>query len=103
MTYMIPGYTEYYEEDGALYISSKLLQNKVKITEPKLQEEFSRNFPVFYREELTRDVLAARLWQGDFAGCSGASFGVLEPDGTLLEISVYAQDPLALLEFLLDG
>ena len=33
----------------------------------------------------------------------GASFGVLEPDGTLLEISVYAQDPLALLEFLLDG
>ena len=26
-----------------------------------------------------------------------------EPDGTLLEISVYAQDPLALLEFLLDG
>ena len=40
MTYMIPGYTEYYEEDGALYISSKLLQNKVKITEPKLQEEF---------------------------------------------------------------
>ena len=63
----------------------------------------TRNFPVFYREELTRDVLAARLWQGDFAGCSGASFGVLEPDGTLLEISVYAQDPLALLEFLLDG
>ena len=63
----------------------------------------ARNFPVFYREELTRDVLAARLWQGDFAGCSGASFGVLEPDGTLLEISVYAQDPLALLGFLLDG
>ena len=63
----------------------------------------TRNFPVFYREELTRDVLAARLWQGDFAGCSGASFGVLEPDGTLLEISVYAQDPLALLGFLLDG
>ena len=63
----------------------------------------ARNFPVFYREELTRDVLAARLWQGDFAGCTGASFGVLEPDGTLLEISVYAQDPLALLEFLLDG
>lgn len=63
----------------------------------------TRNFPVFYREELTRDVLAARLWQGDFGGCSGASFGVLEPDGTLLEISVYAQDPLALLGFLLDG
>ena len=38
-----------------------------------------------------------------FAGCSGASFGVLEPDDTLLEISVYAQDPLALLGFLLDG
>ena len=33
MTYMLPGYTEYYEEDGVLYISSKLLQNKVKITE----------------------------------------------------------------------
>ena len=57
----------------------------------------------FAFSRLTRDVLAARLWQGDFAGCSGASFGVLEPDGTLLEISVYAQDPLALLEFLLDG
>lgn len=40
MTYMLPGYTEYYEEDGVLYISSKLLQNKVKITEAKLREEF---------------------------------------------------------------
>lgn len=48
MTYMIPGYTEYYEEDGALYISSKLLQNKVKITEPKLRKSFMK----FYAAEV---------------------------------------------------
>ena len=40
MPYIIPGYTEYYEEGGILYISSKLIQNKIKITEPKLREEF---------------------------------------------------------------
>ena len=38
--YTLPGYVEYYEEDGAIYITSKLLQNKVKITEKPLQEEF---------------------------------------------------------------
>lgn len=38
--YILPGYVEYYEEDGAIYITSNLLQNKVKITEKQLQEEF---------------------------------------------------------------
>lgn len=38
--YIIPGYIEYYEEGGALLLSSKLLQNKIKITDPGLQEEF---------------------------------------------------------------
>lgn len=38
--YIMPGYVEYYEEGGALYIMSNLLQNKVKITEKPLQEEF---------------------------------------------------------------
>lgn len=34
--YIVPGYIEYYEDGGALLLSSKLLQNKVKITEPWL-------------------------------------------------------------------
>ena len=38
--YIVPGYIEYYEDGGALLLSSKLLQNKVKITDPGLQEEF---------------------------------------------------------------
>ena len=29
--YIVPGYIEYYEDGGALLLSSKLLQNKVKI------------------------------------------------------------------------
>ena len=38
--YILPGYTMHYEENGAIYISSKLLQNKVMLTEPAIQEEF---------------------------------------------------------------
>lgn len=38
--YFFPGYVKYYEEDGVLYISSQLLQNKVKITEAELKKEF---------------------------------------------------------------
>lgn len=38
--YILPGYVSYEEEDGMLYISSKLLQNKVKLTEQSIQNEF---------------------------------------------------------------
>lgn len=38
--YILPGYTEYREEDGALYVSSKLFQNEIKITDISLQKEF---------------------------------------------------------------
>ena len=38
--YILPGYTTHYEENGAIYVSSKLLQNKVMLTEPDIQEEF---------------------------------------------------------------
>jgi len=37
--YFLPGYVEYYEENGMLYFSN-LLQNEVKITKKVLQEEF---------------------------------------------------------------
>lgn len=38
--YIFPGYTDYYEENGVLFITSQLLQNTVKLTEKELQEEF---------------------------------------------------------------
>ena len=38
--YILPGYIRHYEENGAIYISSKMLQNKVMLTEPAIQEEF---------------------------------------------------------------
>lgn len=38
--YILPGYVSYYEKGDAIYVVSKLLQNKVEITEKALQEEF---------------------------------------------------------------
>lgn len=38
--YILPGYTTFYEEDGVIFVASKLLQNQVKIADPELQEEF---------------------------------------------------------------
>lgn len=38
--YIFPGYIKYYEKGGAIYISSKLLQNKVALTDSSIQEEF---------------------------------------------------------------
>lgn len=46
MPYIIPGYTEYYEEGGILYISSKLIQNKIKITEPSSGRSFMKFYAV---------------------------------------------------------
>lgn len=38
--YIFPGYVTHYVQDGCIIISSKLLRNKVKITDLQLQEEF---------------------------------------------------------------
>lgn len=38
--YFFPSYTAYYEENDVLYVFSKLFQNKIKITDPTLQQEF---------------------------------------------------------------
>ena len=38
--YILPGYTTFYEENGAIFVASELLQNKVKISDPEFQEEF---------------------------------------------------------------
>lgn len=38
--YIFPGYTEFYEQDNILFVSSKLFQNTIKITDAKLQDEF---------------------------------------------------------------
>ncbi len=38
--YIIPGYTKYSEESGSIYVVSKLLQNKVALTDPAIQDEF---------------------------------------------------------------
>lgn len=38
--YVIPGYVDHWEEDGAVYIESRLWQNKVRLTEAEVIEEF---------------------------------------------------------------
>lgn len=38
--YIIPGYTNYYEKNGAIFVSSSLFQNEVKLTDPIVQTEF---------------------------------------------------------------
>lgn len=38
--YIFPGYVEYCEESGSIYVSSKLRQNTVKLTDPQIQKEF---------------------------------------------------------------
>ena len=38
--YIVPGYTKYSEESGSIYVVSKLLQNKVALTDPAIQDEF---------------------------------------------------------------
>lgn len=38
--YHIPGYVDYYEEGGAIYVTSRLRQNTVKLSEPQIIEEF---------------------------------------------------------------
>lgn len=38
--YFIPTYVDYYEENGAIYVHSQLRQNKVKLSEPEIMEEF---------------------------------------------------------------
>ena len=72
---------------------------------PDVPEEYYESWaePVFYREELTQEVIETRLWEGDFEDCVGANFGVLYPDGTVLYVNVYAQPEQLpeLLRFLL--
>ena len=38
--YIFPGYVKFYQKETAIYLTSELLQNKVKITDPALQREF---------------------------------------------------------------
>lgn len=38
--YCIPSYVDYYEEDGVIYVTSKLRQNTVKLSDPQIIEEF---------------------------------------------------------------
>ena len=38
--FVIPSYVDYYEKDGAIFITSQLLQNTVKLTDPLIIDEF---------------------------------------------------------------
>lgn len=38
--YIFPGYTKHFQEDGVIYVSSDLRENKVALTDPAIQEEF---------------------------------------------------------------
>ena len=38
--FVLPNYIDYYEEDGAIFITSRLLQNTVKLSDPLIIEEF---------------------------------------------------------------
>lgn len=38
--YFIPGYVSHYEEDGAIFVTSELYKNTVKLTDPQIMDEF---------------------------------------------------------------
>lgn len=38
--FVIPSYVDYYEKDGAVFVTSQLLQNTVKLTDPLIIDEF---------------------------------------------------------------
>jgi uncharacterized protein len=38
--YIFPGYTRYYEENGAIYVVSDVYQSSIKLTDPDFQKEF---------------------------------------------------------------
>lgn len=38
--YIVPGYVDYYEDNGVIYVTSNLRQNTVKLTDPQIIEEF---------------------------------------------------------------
>lgn len=38
--YILPGYTDFYEENGVIFVSSKVLPNTVKLTDFNIQKEF---------------------------------------------------------------
>lgn len=38
--FILPGYVEYYEDNGVIYVSSNLRMNKVKLTDPEIIDEF---------------------------------------------------------------
>lgn len=68
---------------------------------PDVPEEYFETWsePIFYRDELTAEVLAARIHPTDEAAKSTARFGIYYPDGTV--VRVYAAAERAALETLL--
>lgn len=38
--YIFPGYIRRCEENGAIYVSSTLLENKIELSDPAIKEEF---------------------------------------------------------------
>ncbi len=40
--YIIPGYVDYYEDNGVIFVTSHLHLNTVKLTDPQIVEEFRR-------------------------------------------------------------
>lgn len=38
--FVLPGYVEYYEDNGVIYVSSNLRMNTVKLTDPEIIDEF---------------------------------------------------------------
>lgn len=55
--------------------------------------------PIFYREELSMQVIESRLHGTE--GLYSGQFGVLYPDGTVVHVYVYAENAKELLSFLL--
>ena len=68
---------------------------------PDVPDEYFATWqePVFYAEELTAEVTAARIHPIDNVGVYQANFGVLYPDGTLVRL--HGSAPRATLEALL--
>lgn len=68
---------------------------------PEVPEEYHATWvePVFYRSEVTREVLFSRIHATDESGRCAARFGIYYPDGTV--VRVYASAERSALETLL--
>ena len=82
--YIFPGYTRYYEENGAIYVTSDVYQSTIKLTDPALQKEFYSMVQTGGYQSLT-SPLSVFLHEQGLVASKDEICAVLEETWKLLE------------------